>query len=91
MSTTDKALKSYRIGTDTKADWKIKASTHGPIRPKTLTVKYQYGTAPAEGLDMLAEHRKAAQALATRIHGEGATVELHSGNGVSSMDWEVWA
>lgn len=78
----------YRIATDTKPEWKIQARTHGPIRTKTLTRPYYSGTALPIDVDMMTVHRSVAQSLAQKINPEAA-VQLHSGNGVSSMDWAV--
>lgn len=78
----------YRIGTDTRPEWIIRARTHGPTRTRTLTRRYYNGTVLPVDVDMLTVHRSVALALAHKINPE-ATVQLHDSNGVSSMDWAV--
>lgn len=76
----------YRIATDTRPEWKIRAKTHGPVKARTLTYTATTGTMPP--VDIVGAHWKAATLLAQKINPE-ASVELHSGNRVSSMDWSV--
>lgn len=77
----------YRIGTDARPDWKIRARTHGPIRPRTLTTQVQTGTAPV--LDITEAHRRGALALARKIN-PAAVVTLHSRSPYGdAFDWSV--
>lgn len=90
MTTTTQTEQPYRIGTDSRPEWKVRAKTRGPIRDRTLTVKVQTGTAPLyEPEDA---HRIAAEQLARKISGPDATVQRASSDGTGSrFDWRVFA
>jgi hypothetical protein len=77
----------YRIGTDARPDWKVRARTHGPTRPRTLTTQTQTGTVPIGTVEDA--HRAGALALARKIN-PAATVTLHSrGPRGDAFDWAV--
>lgn len=80
---------NYRIGTDSRPNWKVKATTRGPVGSRSLTTQTQTGTVPTGTVEDA--HRIAAEALARKISGPGATVEKVSSDWGSRYDWRVFA
>lgn len=84
-------VKPWRISTDSRPDWKVRARTHGPIRAKTLIQTMHYGTVPPAATPMEL-HERMALALAVKIAGEGASVHLYSASPTgNAFDWSVRA